>query len=118
MDVIKETCTQNSTMKVVHQSNGTKYTLYFTRFDYENNHPLRNIINDEITRNQFDCRLALPRFGYKWLVALEFWNTWMWVDHKNGLPHYTYVREKMNLRSDTDAQAVVDAIQSQLFQAE
>lgn len=109
MDVIKETRTQNSTMKVVHQSNGTKYTLYFTRFDYENNHPLRNIVNDEIAR---------AYFGYKWLVALEFWNTWMWVDSKNGLPHYTYVREKMNLRSDTDAQAVVDAIQSQLFQAE
>ena len=102
MDVIKETCTQNSTMKVVHQSNGTKYTLYFTRFDYEDNHPLTP---------------SYIYFGYKWLVALEFWNTWMWVDSKNGLPHYSYVREKMNLRSDTDAQAVVDAIQSQLFQA-
>ena len=103
MDVIKETHKQNSTMKVVHQSNGTKYTLYFTRFDYENN---------------LFMGISSHHFGYKWLVALEFWNTWMWVDHKNGLPHYTYVREKMNLRSDTDAQAVVDAIQSQLFQAE
>lgn len=108
MDVIKETRTQNSTIKVVHQSNGTKYTLYFTRFDYE-----------YFTRFDYEYNHPLTlSFGYKWLVALEFWNTWMWVDSKNGLPHYTYVREKMNLRSDTDAQAVVDAIQSQLFQAE
>lgn len=83
--------------KVQYESNGTKYTVYITPHEYQ----------------WEDGRVT--RFSTKYMIALEFWQTWMWVIRHHGAPHYTYVREKLQLRSDLDAQAIVDVIEDQIF---
>ena len=83
--------------KVIHEANGTRYTIYITPHEYQ----------------WEDGRVT--RFSTKYMIALEFWQTWMWVSIQNGSPHPSYVREKLKLSSDVDAQAIVDVIEDQIF---
>jgi hypothetical protein len=53
-------------------------------------------------------------FSKHFYFMLQHTNTWMTVLYHHGVPHYTYVSEKLRVNS-TDAKSIVKAI-SEFFQ--